>query len=214
MAKIGTHVVSTDEKTGIQALERVHPTKPTRPGHIEKIEFEYKRHGALCLIANFVVATGQVIEPSIGPTRTEEDFVAHIKRIVDTDPTAGWVFVTDQLNTHMSEGLVRFVGERCVSDAELGTKRKEGILQTMPSRKEFLEDPSHRIRFIFTPKHTSWMNQIEIWFSILARRVLKRGSFASLEQLRERLLDFITYFNKVLAKPFKWTFTGRPLQAG
>jgi len=152
-----------------------------------------KRHGALCLIANFVVATGQVIEPIIGPTRTEEDFVAHIQRIVDTDPTARWVFVTDQLNTHMSEGLVRFVGERCVSDAELGTKRKEGILQTMPSRKEFLEDPSHRIRFIFTPKHTAWMNQIEIGFGILARRVLKRGSFASLEQLRERLLDFITY---------------------
>lgn len=155
-----------------------------------------------------------MIEPSIGPTRTEEDFVAHIKRIVDTDPTAGWVFVADRLNTHMSESLVRFVSERCVSDVELGTKSKKGILQTMSSRKEFLEDPSHKIRFIFTPKHTSWMNQIEIWFSILARRVLKRGSFASLGQLRERLLAFITYFNTVLAKPFKWTFTGRPLQAG
>jgi len=122
--------------------------------------------------------------------------------------------VTDQLNTHMSEGLVRFVGARCVSDAELGTKRKEGILQTMPSARSSWEDPSHRIRFIFTPKHTSWMNQIEIGFSILARRVLDRGSSASLEQLREHLLDFITSFNKVFAKPFKWTFKGRPLQAG
>jgi len=197
----------------MQALERMHPTKPTRPGHIEKVEFEYKRHGTLCLIANFMVATGQVIEPTIGPTRNENDFVDHIRRVVDTEPSANWIFVTDQLNTHMSAGLVRFVAERCGLDEDLGVKRKDGILGSMQSRKEFLEDSTHKIRFVFTPKHCSWMNQIEIWFSILVRRVLRRGSFTSLDELRKRVLDFIGYFNKVLAKPFRWTFTGRPLQA-
>lgn len=197
----------------MQALERLHPTKPTRPGHVEKMEFEYERHGTLCLIANFMVATGQVIEPTIGPTRNENDFVDHIRRIVDTEPGANWIFVADQLNTHMSEGLVRFVAERCGLAKDLGGKRKNGILHSMKSRKEFLENSTHKIRFVFTPKHCSWMNQIEIWFSILVRRVLRRGSFTSLDELRKRVLDFIAYFNKVLAKPFKWTFTGRPLQA-
>ena len=197
----------------MQALERVHPTKPTRPGQAEKIEFEYKRHGTLCLIANFIVATGKVIEPTIGPTRNEDDFVDHIRRTVDSDPGANWIFIADQLNTHMSEGLVRLVAERCAIGEDLGGKRKDGVLHSMQSRKEFLEDPTHKIRFVFTPKHCSWMNQIEIWFSILVRRVLRRGSFATVDHLRERILDFIRYFNNVLAKPFKWTFTGRPLQA-
>jgi hypothetical protein len=197
----------------MQALERVHPTKPTRPGQAEKIEFEYKRHGTLCLIANFIVATGKVIEPTIGPTRNEDDFVDHIRRTVDSDPGANWIFIADQLNTHMSEGLVRLVAERCAIGEDLGGKRKDGVLHSMQSRKEFLEDPTHKIRFVFTPKHCSWMNQIEIWFSILVRRVLRRGSFATIDHLRERILDFIRYFNNVLAKPFKWTFTGRPLQA-
>ena len=197
----------------MQALERVHPTKPPRPGQAEKIEFEYKRHGTLCLIANFIVATGKVIEPTIGPTRNEDDFVDHIRRTVDSDPGANWIFIADQLNTHMSEGLVRLVAERCAIGEDLGGKRKDGVLHSMQSRKEFLEDPTHKIRFVFTPKHCSWMNQIEIWFSILVRRVLRRGSFATIDHLRERILDFIRYFNNVLAKPFKWTFTGRPLQA-
>ena len=196
----------------MQALERVHPTKPTAPGQIEKIEFEYKRHGTLCLIANFIVATGEVFAPTIGPTRTEDDFVEHIRRTVDSDPGANWIFIADQLNTHMSEGLVRLVAERCAIGEDLGGKRKGGALHSMQIRKEFLEDPTHKIRFVFTPKHCSWMNQIEIWFSILVRRVLRRGSFATVDHLRERILDFIRYFNNVLAKPFKWTFTGRPLQ--
>jgi transposase len=83
----------------------------------------------------------------------------------------------------------------------------------MESRRTFLEDNSHRIRFVYTPKHSSWLNQIEIWFSILSRKLLKSGSFSSIEELRERILAFIEYFNRVLAKPFKWTFSGRPLQA-
>jgi len=209
----GTHVVSNDEKTGIQALERKNPTKPPRPRQDELIEFEYKRHGTLCLMANWDVANGRVREATIGPTRTEVDFVAHIEATLDTDPDAGWVFVVDQLNTHMSDGLVRLVAERCGIDNDLGVKGRRGILRSRHSRKKFLADTSHQIRFVYTPRHCSWLNQVEIWFSILSRRLLKRGSFSSLDDLRSRLVAFIRYFNAVLAKPFKWTYTGRALQA-
>jgi len=203
--------VCTDEKTSIQALERIHPTKPTRPGLTERREFEYKRHGTLCLIANFDVATGKVIVPTIGPTRNEQDFAAHIAKTIDTDPDAHWVFVLDQLDTHKSETLARLVAERCGLDDDLGIKGKSGVLKSMATRKAFLEDTDHRIRVVYTPRHASWLNQIEIWFSILARRALKRASFTSQDQLRERLLAFIEYFNAILAKPFRWTYAGKPL---
>ncbi len=209
----GGYVVSTDEKTGIQALERLHPTKDTKPGLTERLEFEYKRHGTLCLIANFDVVTGKAIAPTIGPTRTEEDFAEHIARTVELDPSKTWVFVVDQLNTHKSEGLVRFVAQRCGIDEDLGVKGKSGILKNMQTRKRFLESSEHRIRFVYTPSHSSWLNQVEIWFNILSRRALKRASFDSLEALEERLTDFIKYFNTVLAKPFRWTYAGKPLRA-
>lgn len=176
------------------------------------MEFEYKRHGTLCLIANFEVVTGRSIAPSIGGTRTEEDFVGHIARTVELDPDAQWVFVVDQLNTHKSEGLVRFVAEQCDIDEDLGVKGKSGILKTMKTRKHFLETADHRLRFVYTPRHASWLNQVEIWFSILSRRALKRASFDSLEALERRLMDFIEYFNAVLAKPFRWTYAGKPLR--
>lgn len=210
-----THTVSVDEKTGIQALERIAATQSMRPGQAERREFEYERHGTLCLIGNFEVATGQVITPTLGPTRTEDDFQQHIARTIATDPEACWTFVLDQLNTHCSESLVRYVAQKCGIAAEtLGQKGKAGILKSVATRKAFLMDRSHRIRFVYTPKHTSWLNQIEIWFSILVRRVLKRGNFRSVDALRQRILDFIDYFNRTLAKPFRWTYTGRPLQAG
>lgn len=211
LAEQGVHVVSTDEKTGMQALERARPGKPMKPGLPERREVEYVRHGTLCLIANLEVATGRVLAPTLGPSRTEEDFAAHVARTVALAPQAGWVFVTDNLNTHQSESLVRFVAEACHLDVELGKKYRHGVLKSLASRAAFLSDPTHRIRFVYTPRHCSWLNQIEIFFSVIAKRVLRRGSFISLEQLKERVLAFITFYNERSAKPYRWTFTGRPL---
>jgi transposase len=197
--------------TGIQALERIAPTQPMRPGQVERREFEYTRHGTQCLIGNFDVVTGKVIAPTVQPTRTEEDFARHIQRTVATDPEATWIFVCDNLTTHCSESLVRYVAEACGIEPDLGTKGKSGVLESVATRKAFLKESAHRIRFVYVPKHTSWLNQIEIWFSILVRRVIKRGNFTSTADLREKILAFIDYFNRTLAKPFKWTYTGRPL---
>ena len=207
----GVHTVSTDEMTGIQARERIAPTRPMRPGQTECREFEYRRHGTQCLLGNFEVATGQVISPTVQPTRTEREFAEHLARTVATDPQAGWIFVADNLTTHCSASLVRYVAKACGITEDLGTKGKRGILQSVATRRAFLTDPSHRIRFVYVPKHTSWLNQIEIWSSILVRRVLKRGDFKSVADLREKIRAFIEYFNRTMAKPFKWTFTGRPL---
>jgi hypothetical protein len=207
----GIHTVSTDEMTGIQALERIAPAKPMRPGRPERREFEYQRHGTQCLIGNFDVATGEVISPTVQATRTEQDFADHIARAVATDAHAGWVFVVDNLTTHCSESLVRYVAAVCGIEDDLGKKGKRGVLKSVATRKAFLTDKRHRIRFVYVPKHTSWLNQIEIWFSILVRRVIRRGNFTSVADLRAKILAFIEYFNRTLAKPFKWTFTGRPL---
>lgn len=198
--------------TGIQALERIAPTKPMRPGEVELVEFEYKRNGTQCLIGNFEVATGEVISPTVQKTRTEEDFAKHIARTVATDLEAGWIFVTDNLTIHCSESLVQYVAEACGVEDDLGKKGIRGVLKSVATRKKFLMDCDHRIRFVYVPKHTSWLNQIEIWFSILVRRVIKRGNFTSELDLREKILAFIEYFNRTLAKPFKWTYTGRPLK--
>lgn len=209
----GIRVVSVDEKTGIQALERIHPDHAMAKGKLELHEFEYTRHGTQTLIANFEVATGKVISPTLGDTRTEDDFVAHIRTTVLTDPEAEWVFIADQLNTHKSASLATCVAELCGIKTALGEKGKSGILETMASRAAFLQCPEHRIRFVYTPKHCSWLNQVEIWFGILSRRLLKRGSFASTEVLNQRIRAFISFFNETLAKPFRWTYIGKPLLA-
>jgi transposase len=209
----GVHLISTDEKTGIQALERLHPTRPMAPGQPEAREFEYERHGTPALIANFEVATGQVICPTVGDTRTEADFVGHIRATVATDPEAPWVFIVDQLNTHKSAGLVQLIAELCGVEQDLGVKGQSGLLKDMVSRAAFLQDTHHRVRFVYTPKHCSWLNQIEIWFGTLTRRLLKRGNFSSKEELQRRILAFIDFFNETLAKPYRWTYIGKPLMA-
>ena len=209
--KAGVHVVSCDEKTGIQALER--EITLMRPGQEERQDNSYERHGTQCLIANLEIATGKIIAPSIGDTRTEEDFVRHVQQTVEQDPRAEWIFVIDQLNTHQSAGLVEWVAQSCEIKIELGVKGEFGILKSMETRREFLSDPVHRIRFIYTPKHASWLNQVEIWFSILVKRLLKRLSVKSTQELKEKMVAFIDYFNRLMAKPFKWTYKGRPLQA-
>jgi hypothetical protein len=206
-----THTFSVDEKTGIQALERAAPDLPMQEGSCAKLEYEYIRHGTLCLLAAMCVVTGKIF-PWLNATRTEEDFAYFIWQLLATDPSASWVFVADNLNTHCSESLVRLVAELCGIEEDLGEKGKSGVLKSMESRSAFLADESHRIRFVYTPKHCSWLNQIEIWFGILCRRLLNRRSFTSLEAMRERILSFVEYFNETLAKPFRWTFTGIPLK--
>src|SRR6516164_2975092 len=213
-AEANTHTVCTDEMTGLQALERVARTLPMQPGHRECREFEYQRHGTTTLIGNFHVVTGQLLAPTLRPTRTEADFVQHIAQTVATGPSASWVFVVDNLNIHASEGLVQWVAKTCKIEQDLGKKGKRGVLRTQESRRAFLQERDHRIRFVFLPKHTSWLNQIEIVFGMIMRKVIRRGNFTSVSDLKDKMLRFIGYFNEVFAKPFRWTFTGRPLQTG
>jgi hypothetical protein len=199
-----------DELTGVQALERLHPDLPMRAGHVLRREFEYIRHGTLSWFFNFDVVTGQVIEPTFGPTRNEADCLAHLQRLIASDPTATkWRILVDNLNTHQSETLVRWIAEmEGISQETLGTKGKCGILLSMATRAVFLHDPVHKIVFSNTPKHASWMNQIEIWLSILVRKLLKRENFRSLADLKEQILAFLTYYNLTMAHPFKWTYQG------
>ena len=206
--------MSTDELTGVQALERKHPGLPLAPGKVERREFEYIRHGTRSFIISRDVVSGQIVEPLCGPTRTEADFLAHVQAVIGSDPSAQrWHFVVDNLDTHRSESLVRLVAAEAGLDIELGKKGKSGVLRNRKSRAAFLSEPSHRIVFHYTPKHSSWMNQVEIWLSILVRKLLKRGSFSSVEQLEHKVMSFIDYYNRTMAKPFKWTYQGKALVA-
>ncbi len=200
----GINVICVDEKTGMQALERINPDLDAKPGRTKSVEYEYIRHGTKCLIANFEAATGKCISPTILDTRTEEDFLKHIQQTVAVDREKQWIFIADQLNTHKSESLVKWVAQEIGFEGDLGKKRKEGILKDMESRKAFLENENHSIRFVFTPKHCSWLNWVEVWFSKLGKRMLNKGNFKSIDDLVDKVTRFIEYHNLLEAKPYLW----------
>ncbi len=208
----GERTISVDELTGVQALERKHPDLPMQPGPCTpaRVRVYPARHGTLSWCINFAVASGQVIEPSWGPTRTEEDALVHLQRLIASDPRATtWHIMLDHLTTHQSEALVRWIAEReGIAVETLGVKGKRGILQSMEGRAAFLHNATHQIVFSSTPGHASWMKQVEIWLSILVRKLLKRGQFTSRDDLRDQILAFIASFNRTMAKPIKWTYTG------
>jgi transposase len=212
LAEQGERTLSTDELTGVQALERKHPGLPLAAGKVERREFEYLRHGTCTFIVSRDVVSGEIVAPFCGPTRTEADFLAHLQEVIKTDLQASrWHVVCDRLNTHQSASLVRWVAELSGIEEDLGIKGESGILASMVSRAAFLSDPSHKVVVHYTPKHSSWLNQIEIWLSILVRKLLIRGSFTSVEDLQAKVLAFIEYYNRTMAKPFKWTYQGKAL---
>ena len=206
-------VFSVDEMTGIQALERIAPDLALAPGKPLAREFEYKRHGTQTLIAALRVAMGSIYA-HCGETRTEADFCRFIATLIEHHPGYRvYRFVADQLNTHQSEALVRLAAKLSGLNTDLGVKGERGILRSMDSRATFLSRDDKRVVFHYTPRHASWMNQIEIWFGILAKKVVRRGNFLSQADLREKILTFIDYFNATMAKPFRWTYQGKPLVA-
>jgi hypothetical protein len=208
----GERVVSTDAMTGVQALERTPPPIPMGPGRAERRECADSRRGPLTFIAHFDVAQGPIVRPSLGPTRTAEDFWAHIPRTVDSDPQATrWPCVADHLHMHQSESLVRFVAEHDGITDNLGNKEQHGMLQSRATRAALLADPTPRMVFHSTPNHASWLHQIAMWCSIVVRKLLKRASFTSVEDWQTQVLACIVSCNATMAQPFQWTYGRKPL---
>jgi transposase len=213
LAEENIRTVCVDEMTSLQANEKRAPGKRPSPGQCGKEECQYTRHGTVCLTGNWDVVEGQFLLPTVEETRNNEDFAKHIDRLIKTGLADGWVFVVDNLNTHCGEPLVRMVAKHLgIPSKELGRVKKYGILKDMASRRAFLSDISHKIRFVYIPKHSSWLNQIEAVFGMINRRVMRGGSFTSQADLIEKLKRFTTYFNDTIAKPMNWTYTGRPTE--
>lgn len=203
------YLISVDEKTGIQALERIHADQPAVKGAARRLEYEYERNGTTTLMAAQEVATGKVLYHRLHPTRKEEDFLAFIQGTLEAlPPRAEVIILADQLNTHRSASLVEWVAEQTGFSGDLGKKHYKGILKHMESRRAFLEKGEHRIRFLYTPKHCSWLNPIENWFSKLERHVIRYGNFPSVEVLERKIEGYIGYYNRCLFKALNWTFKG------
>jgi len=206
--KQGRLLICTDEKTGMQILERKYPTKLAEPGKPERREQEYIRHGTRVLTASFVVPTGELVW-DVGQTRTSEDFAAHLQKVAEHfADMKGFDWVLDNLNTHWSLEACKVVAS--LSDVAFEPKK----LKTGVQRRAFLTDRSHKHVFHYTPKHGSWLNQVELWFSVLARRFLQRGDFSSPEVFEILLQRFLDDYNARHAHPFRWTYTGQPLVRG
>jgi transposase len=179
-------VIAVDEKPGMQATERRHPSRAAAPGRSARFEFEYRRHGTQTLIAGFVVHTGEVLA-ACGDTRTAGDLLAFMEQVAARFPDRPIHVIWDNLNIH-SDG----------KDARWTT---------------FNQRHRQRFSFHYTPKHASWVNQVELFFSLLQRRCLRGASFRSASELRAAVLAFIGQWNRT-AHPFRWTFRGYPLQSG
>ncbi len=182
-----------------------------QPGRVEKKENNYIRHGTQTLIASRSVSSGEIDTYRIGDTRKEVDYLEHVKDIYKTDVNSKHVIICDQLNTHKSASLVEYVAGFEELECDLGIKGKDGILKSMKTRMQFLEIKGHRISFLYLPKHTSWLNQIENWFGLLERRVLKRGVFVSKNDLKNKIIKFIKYYNNYHAKPYIWKKTAKSI---
>ena len=201
----GRVVICSDAKTGMQILPRKYPPQPLTPGTPEKREHEYLRHGVRALIASFVVATGQVVW-NLGQTRTSEAFATHLANVVQQCPDMQrYDWVVDNLNTHWSLAVCRLVAQWC-NVPYVAKDLTRGV-----QRRAFLSDPTHKHVFHFTPKHGSWLNQVELWFRVLARRFLTRGDFDSAQDFETRLSDYLEVYNTHHAHPYRWTYTGQPL---
>jgi transposase len=202
-AGYGDAIFSVDEKTSIQALERKQPDMLPIPGFPHRIEYEYVRHGTLCLTAAFNVVTGEV-RGALTPNRPAPVFASFIDTLCREEGADARQIhlVMDQLNTHWHHDLCAVVA------AHSGISYDPNEHERGPERRAFLMRTDKRVVVHYTPKHASWLNQIEIWFSVLGRKLLGRASFASLEALERGILEFIDYYNRCLAHPYRWTFTG------
>lgn len=205
MYRRGEIILSVDEKTSIQALQRKYPVLETRPGSVARIEYEYIRHGTCCLTAGLEVATGSIMG-MLTPNRPAEVFAEFMAWVCDYYADARKIhIVLDNLNTHYHQQTCEGVAQAC--------QCKLPEIKTGRQRKDFLTQPNKQVVFHFTPTHASWLNQIEIWFSTLVRKVIRRGDFSSVADLENKIIEFIQYYNKYLAQPYQWTYTGKPLAA-
>jgi len=201
----GRLVLSSDEKTSMQILGRPHPTQPAQPGQPEKREADYERHGTRVLMTTFCVPTGKVVW-NLGQTRTSIDWAGHLKHVYRQLPDMRqYHWVVDNLNTHWSLGVCLLVAMWC------GIKVSAKDLKTGAQRREFLSHPDHEHVFHFTPIHGSWLNQVELFFSVLVRKFLKRGDFDSAAEFEERIERWLRWYNREHAHPYRWTYTGEPL---